>query len=181
MHLSLADSDLNTWLMISSFANDIPKWAALLNQEDQCLFLEVAEHLWGLPPRVEIDPTRDTFSILEDLKQLVNNLMRASGLFDHDSESSSNCYRLHSLRQRHLSGMSRSHTYDGDPLQAERCALPVPDLQETPQANIPEPPDPEGGHSSILRDIAYLMTGAIFGVILLFLCRGYSEMPPASV
>lgn len=167
--------------MIPRFVNDIPKWAALLNEEDQFLFLEIAEHLWCLPPRVEIDPTPDTFSIWENLKRLVNSLMRASGLFDHDFEHSSNQDRLQPLRQRHLPGMSPSHTHEGGPPLAKGRPLPAPDLQETPHTNIPEPPDPEGGHSSILRDITYLMTGAVFGAILLFLCRKYSGMPPASV
>lgn len=167
--------------MIPRFVNDIPKWAALLNQEDQCLFLEIAEHLWCLPPHVEISPTPDTFSILEDLKRLVNSLMRSSGLVDDEFEHSSSWYRLQPLRQRCLSGMSPGHTYEGDPPSAEQRPLPAPDLQETPNTDISEPPDREGETASILRDITYLMTGAIFGVILLFLCRRYSGMPPASV
>lgn len=168
--------------MIPRFVEDIPKWAALLNEEDQLLFLEIAQHLWCLPPHVKIAPTPDTFNILEDLKRLVNSLMRASGLFDHDFEDLCNRDRLQPLRQRYLPGMSPSHTYEGDPPLAEWRPPPAPDIQETLHTNnIPEPPDPEGGHSSISRDITYLMTGAIFGAILLFLYRKYSGMPPASV
>lgn len=167
--------------MVPRFVDDIPKWAALLNEEDQLLFLEIAEHLWCLPPRVEIAPTPNTSSIWEDLKRLVDTLMRASGLFDHDFEHSSSRDRLQFLRERHLSGMSPSHTYEGGPPLAEWRPPPAPDLQETPHTHIPEPPDPEAGSSSVLRDITYLMTGAIFGAILLFLCRKYSGMPSASL
>lgn len=167
--------------MIPRFVNDIPKWAALLNEEDQLLFLEIAEHLWCLPPHVKIAPTPDTSSILENFKRLVNSLMRASRLFDHGFKHSSSRDRLQPLRQRHLAGISPGHTYEGDPLLAEWRPPPAPDLQETPHTNIPGPPDPEGGNSSILREITYLMTGAIFGAILLFLCRKYSGMPSASL
>lgn len=164
--------------MIPRFVSDIPKWAALLNEEDQLLFLEIAQHLWGLP-RVDITSvlTYDTSSIWEDLKRLVNSLMRASGLFDHELEQYSSRDRLQPLRQRYLPGMSPSHTHEGDPPLAEWRPPPAPNLQETPHTNIPEPPDPEGEHVSILEDITYLVVGAIFGAILLFLCRKYSGMP----
>lgn len=128
-----------------------------------------------------IPPTLDFSRILEDLKRLVSSVMRASGLFNHDSEHSSSFYRLQSLRQRCIPEMRHTHAYEGEFCSGERRPPPAPDLQETPHINVHKPPDPKGGQSSTFDEIVYLFAGAIFGAILLFLYRKYSSMPPAFV
>lgn len=153
----------------------------MLNQEDQTLFLEISRYLWGLPTLENIPETLDYSSILEDMKRLVSSVMSASGLFDHGSEHSSSFYRLQSLRQRCIPEMRHTHAHEGEFGSAESRPPPAPDIQETPHINVPQPPDPEGGHLSTFDEIVYLFAGAIFGAILLFLYRKYSGMLPASV
>lgn len=102
------------------------------------------------------------------LQELVNNLVRISGLFDHGSGGSCDPGRLQSLRQKHLS--ARRYTSETRLPLTEWRPSSAPEVQSSVHSDEPKPPD-ENGETSILARITVLMAGAIFGVILLYLCR----------
>lgn len=109
------------------------------------------------------------------LQGLVNNLVSTSGLFDHGSESPCESYRLQTLRQEYVSGREYRDSGGKRLSLAEWCPLPTPEVQISLPSDEPKPPDPEKG-LIILARITVLMAGAIFGAILLYLCRRYSAL-----
>lgn len=164
--------------------DDIPRWASLLNPEDQNLFSEIASCLWGVPAlfiHLEGTDDFDRTRTLVLLQHLVEKLVSVSGLFDRGSEGAFGSYRLHMLRQRHASSI-----VNGDHACEQRRSLdkwrPVstPEVQGTLESDEPKPPDPEERHFSILARITVIMAGAIFGAIFLYLCCRYSSSPTNS-
>ncbi|OPB39560.1 hypothetical protein A0O28_0052660 [Trichoderma guizhouense] len=150
------------------FIDDIPRWASLLSQDDQHLFFEIASYLWGNPASTVAYEMEDSLTRpLMSLQDIVNQLVRTSGLFDHGSGIS---YRLQTLRQQYLFGMPPTLTCERRPTLAEWDPLAKQTKQGNPSTNAPKPPDPEEEKFSILARMAVLMAGAIFGVILLYLC-----------
>lgn len=115
---------------------------------------------------------------LMSLQNMVYHLVRTSGLFNHES---GNSHRLQTLRQQYHFETSSTHKC------GRRCTLtewdPVPKqaVQESPPTNALKPPDPEWEEFSILARITVLMAGAIFGAILLYLCRRYPGISTTSV
>ncbi|KAL7909800.1 ankyrin repeat-containing domain protein [Trichoderma velutinum] len=150
------------------FINDIPRWASLVSPDDQPLFFEIASYLWGKPASKIAHEMTDNFTRpLMFLQDVVNHLVRTSGLFDHGS---GNSYRLQTLQQQHLFGMRPILTYKRRLTLAEWHPLLKQAVQERPPTNTPKPPDPGWEELTILARITVLMAGAIFGAILLYLC-----------
>lgn len=173
-------------LTISSFINDIPRWASLLSLQDQRLLDEIVLSIWGTTiPTQQSGRSFTCAQTLEFLQELVGNLVRASRPVDHDPRSSwaSGSYRLPALRKRHTSGK------ESDSPGEERLSLrkwkPFPSLDILESAHVdrlepsePEPPEPEPEKElSVLARITVLMAGAIFGAIILYLCRTYWGIP----
>lgn len=96
--------------------------------------------------------------------------MRTSGLFDDGLGSSCDPYRLQILRQKYLS--ERCDTSERRLPLTQWRPLPPPEVQKIVHSDESKPPNPEGVHSVLAR-ITTFMAGAIFGTILLYLCRRY--------
>lgn len=165
---------LHIWLTSSRFVDDIPRWASLLSLDEQPLFFEIASHLWGVPLGLggqEQGATFDRDEALNVLQALVNNLISTSGLFKDWSGNFDGSFRLQSLRQRHLRETNaRNVGEERIPLDLWRPS-PKPEVAGNLHIGDPKPPDPEEKHFSILARITVLVAGAIFGAILLYLCR----------
>lgn len=173
---------LHTSLTISRFVDDIPRWASLLSLDEQPLFFEIASHLWRFPLEFVCQEQRVTFDreeALVMLQTLVNNLVNTSGLFENWSGRLGGSYRLQTLRQRHLQATNASNTDEERiPLDSWRPS-PKPEVAGDLHSNDPKPPDPEEKHFSILARITVLVAGAIFGAILLYLCRRSFRSTPS--
>lgn len=105
------------------------------------------------------------------LQLLVKMLVSTSGLFDHDSgSSSSGSYRLQTLRQRHSSPTNFRNEQESRRSLTEWDPFPEPQPPELVHIDVPRPPDPAEKHFSTLARITVLMAGAIFGAILFYLC-----------
>ncbi|KAL6791623.1 hypothetical protein J3E68DRAFT_43076 [Trichoderma sp. SZMC 28012] len=143
------------------FIDDIPRWASLLSPDDQRLFFEIAFYLWGVPASTIAREMADSFArSLMSLQDIDEHLVRTSGLFDHGS---GNSYRLQTLRQQYLFGMTSTLTRERRLTSAGWDPLAKPTNQVNPPTNAPK----------------RLMAGAIFGVILLYLClsrHGFSAL-----
>jgi hypothetical protein len=162
--------------------DDIPRWASLLSPEDRSLFCEIVSQLWGIPAEStnsEWEGPFDRDEALSLLQELVNNLVRTSGLFDHESANSCGTYRLQSLRKLTFS-LNVNHASKERHSLAEWDPFPTPEVQSSLPSDIPKPPDPEVKQSMVLARITILMAGAIFGTILLYLCRKHSVRPLTS-
>ncbi|KAJ4860213.1 ankyrin repeats (3 copies) domain-containing protein [Trichoderma breve] len=150
------------------FINDIPRWASLVSPDDRRLFFEIASYLWGIPASTVAYELADSLaSPLMSLQDMVKHLVRTPGLFDLGS---GNSYRLQTLRQQYSFEMSPTNICERNPTLAEWHPLPKQTVQESPHTDAPKPPDPEWEELSILARITVLVAGAIFGVILLYLC-----------
>ncbi|KAL6833147.1 hypothetical protein J3E69DRAFT_323125 [Trichoderma sp. SZMC 28015] len=128
------------------FIDDLPRWASLLSLDDQLLFFEIALYLWRIPTSADsfVRPSMP-------LRDIDERLVRTSGLFDNGSGPS---YRLQTLRQQYLLGTPPTLTRDRRLTLVEWDSLAKQTKQGNPPTNAPK----------------CLMAGAIFGVILLYLC-----------
>lgn len=172
----LAGIFLHRWLTITSFVDDIPRWASLLRSDDQRLFKEIASLLWGTPSSGNAQEDSKTFKLdetLNFLQELVSNLVETSGLFDRGSGGSCGSYRLQSLRHKYLSVRHHHDTREERLSLAEWCPLPPLEAERSLHSDAPKPPDPRR-KLSVLDRITVLMAGAIFGAIFLYLCRRFS-------
>lgn len=162
--------------------DDIPRWATLLSPDDQSLLFEIAYYIWGVPVSTIAQEGADNFSRpLELLQLLVNRLVRACGLFDHGSANSLGSYRLQTLRQQYFSTIRCGHTCERRLPLTKWCPSPTQGALGNLHINSSKPPDPEMEQSSILARITVFMAGAIFGVILLYLCRRFLGFLPPSI
>lgn len=169
-------SDLHKQLIIPRFVDDVQLWATLVDPGDQLLFKEISSHLWG-QSSISIDRViggnfeETRHEALRKLKELVDDLVWMTGISDHCSANMSGSYRLKSLRQRHFSSMDDDHSFVERRSLAEWDPWP-PEVRSGLHSDALKPPDPgeKDEHFSILKRITTLMAGAIFGVMLLFLC-----------
>jgi len=146
----------------------------LIHSEEQPLFTEIASCLWGRS--WEVGGARSNqFSLEETLQyfqELVNNLVHQSGIFASDQmESSLGGYRLRSLQQHYSLTMAHSSQEYGN--VAPTAVPPLLNKREIWKENFDkdasQAQDPEQ-HFDVLKRITILMAGAVFGVILLYLC-----------
>ncbi|KAF3075639.1 hypothetical protein CFAM422_001966 [Trichoderma lentiforme] len=152
------------------FIDNIPRWASLLSPDDQHLFFEIASYLWGIPASTVAHEMADGFTRpLMPLQDINERFVRTSGLSDYEF---GNSYRLQALRQQYLWGTSSDYTREWKEILTLAGWHPLlnPAVQESPPTNTPKPPNLEGEEFSILARITVLMTGAIFGAILFYLC-----------
>jgi hypothetical protein len=120
---------------------------------------------------ISADPERfprlETLSLLQDL---VHSLLRTSGLSDGGFEINNVPHRLHVLRQRlgrhsnHASNMEGSSLSQWHPMGG-------PPVRDKTEDDDPQPPDRTEKYLKDLSRVTLLMAGAIFGAILLYLCR----------
>jgi hypothetical protein len=162
-------------LTVCRFINDLRRWIGLVHAGKQPLFTEIASCLWGTSWLTgEADPRR--FSLGETLRhfqELVSNIVHQSGLSTSAliNPLLGGC-RLRSLRQHHFpniadSSHARSNVettvapppLDKQEIWKEKCHRDALEAQNSEQ------------RFDLLRRITVLMAGAIFGVILLYLCR----------
>ncbi|KAF4462513.1 Ankyrin repeat domain-containing 52 [Fusarium albosuccineum] len=160
------------------FVNDLHRWTVLVNPDEIPLFYEIVSCFWSLTPQA-IDA--NGFSDAEArsfLQELVNNLVAKSGLFQSGYIGSSGTHRLQSLRRRYSSTSHSALLPDSSESSVGSSVLGDPRAHDMPPIEDPKPPDPEQRLEAAMR-VTFLMAGAIFGAILIFLClsRGGWKSP----
>ena len=145
----------------------------LINSEEQPLFTEIVSCLWGRSWALG-GAGSNQFSVEEKLQyfqELVSNIVHPSGTFASDQMGSSlGGDRLRSLQQRYSLTTASSPEYGnvaptaGPPLLSKGEIWKEKINKDASQAQNPEQ------YFDVLKRITVLMAGAIFGVILLYLC-----------
>lgn len=162
-------------LTIHRFVNDLHRWASLIMPSDKNVFVETASCLWGNRPWdamwAEADNLPDSKKQFY-LQELVDNLVSSSGLFDKHYQTSSS-FRLRSMRHRRSPMAPFAHGPDERIPLTEWRPLDQHHVQDKLHTDDLRPPDPVDSTSMLAR-ITVIMAGAIFGAILLYLCRKYS-------
>ncbi|KAL7810060.1 hypothetical protein V8C44DRAFT_333253 [Trichoderma aethiopicum] len=154
------------------FVDDLPRWAALLSPDDRHFFFEIASCLWGTPASTTAYGRSDnSVGTLRALQDLLSHLLETYGLYDQGAGESRRSYRLQALRQQHLAVERRNHPHQKRRLTlAEWHPLPTQEVHESLHDHPPGPLKPQQEQLNILAPITFLMAGAIFGAILLYLC-----------